>query len=93
VLKLKSKGPDTDNLDHGEIIIRFWTEEHAKASAVAISEAKQAVQTFLEGENSAIKSMETVMSKLKVFANVTDKAANVHIPPTRFSSITHIAST
>lgn len=79
-------------MDRGEIIIRFRAEEQAKASAVAIAEAKQAVDAKLEGEGSAAKSMETVVLKLKVFAEVIDEAANVTLHLTLFALITHIVS-
>jgi hypothetical protein len=77
VLKLEAAS-DTHSLDHGEIIVRCWTEEPAKASATAVAEARQAVQKMLE--SSAIKSMEAVVSKLKVFAEVADEAAKVPMP-------------
>jgi hypothetical protein len=64
-------------LDRGEIIIHFRAEEQAKASAVAIVEAKQVVDAKLGGEGSAAKSMENVVLKLKVFTQVVDEAANV----------------
>jgi len=57
---------------------------------MAMAEAKQVVDAKLEGKGSAVKSMETVVLKLKVFAEVIDEASNVTMHLTLFALITHI---
>jgi len=76
VLKLEGAGAGDDILDKGEIVVRFWTEGLADAGAVAVVDARTAVKVNLEGD-SAAKSLETVVSKLRLFVSVVDEAAQV----------------
>jgi hypothetical protein len=80
-LKLEVAGPKGDTQERGEITVRFWTQETAKASAAAVADARQAVQEKLEGGNTAAKSLEAVVSKLKAFAAIADEAAQVLYSP------------
>lgn len=69
-------GAANDSIDRGEIVVRCWTEETAEASAVVVADARTAVAAILEGD-SAAKSLEAVMLKLKLFVTVADEAAKV----------------
>jgi hypothetical protein len=59
------------------MIVRFWTEDTASAGSAATVAARQAVTNNLESRNSATKSLETVVSKLKLFVGIVDEAAQV----------------
>ncbi|KIM82226.1 hypothetical protein PILCRDRAFT_473128 [Piloderma croceum F 1598] len=77
VLKLRTAGANGETQERGEITVRFWTEETVQASATAIAGAHQAVEDKLEDDSSPAKSMEAIVSKLKVFADIVDEAAKV----------------
>jgi hypothetical protein len=57
--------------------VRFWTEDTASAGSAATAAARQAIANGLESGNSATKSLETVVSKLKLFVSIADEAAQV----------------
>jgi len=77
-LKLEDARHNNNNsLYPGEIIVRFWTEETASAGSAAVVAAQQAVINNLESGSSAMKSLETVVSKLKLFAEIANEAAQV----------------
>jgi hypothetical protein len=80
VLKLDAPGAQNNTQVCGEITVRFWTEETAEASAPAIVNAHKVVNK-LEGGNAATRSLEAVVSKLKVFVEIADEAAKVYYIP------------
>jgi hypothetical protein len=77
LLKLEAAGAKGDTQERGEITIRFWTEETIRASAAAVSNARQAVEDRWGDGNTASKSLEAVVSKLKIFAEIGNEAAKV----------------
>jgi len=76
-LKLEDARHKNNNLLPGEMIMRFWTEDTTSAGSAATAAARQAVANGLESGNSATKSLETVVSKLKLFVSIADEAAQV----------------
>jgi hypothetical protein len=77
ILKLEDTRHKNNNLLPGEMIMRFWTEDTASAGSAATAAARLAVANGLESGNSATKSLETVISKLKLFVSIADEAAQV----------------
>jgi hypothetical protein len=75
-LKLDGKSGGDHISDKGEIVVRFWMEDIAEAGTVAVADAHTAVTTNLECDSTA-KSLEMVVSKLRLFATVADEAAKV----------------
>lgn len=68
--------PENNTVDKGEIVVRFWAEDVAEADAVAVADARAAVEINLEGGSSA-KSLETIVSKLRLFSTIVNEAAHV----------------
>jgi hypothetical protein len=77
ILKLEDARYKNNNLLPGEMIMRFWTEDTASAGSAATAAARQAVANGLGSGNSATKSLETVVSKLKLFVSIANEAAQV----------------
>jgi hypothetical protein len=74
---LGTAGANGETQERGEITVRIWTEETVQASAGAVAGARQAVEDKLEDDSSPAKSLEAVVSKLKVFVDIVDEAAKV----------------
>jgi hypothetical protein len=75
-LNLDGESGRDDISDKGEIVVRFWMEDIAEADTVAVADARTAVTTNLERDSTA-KSLEMVVSKLRLFATLANEAAKV----------------
>jgi hypothetical protein len=77
LLKLEA-GVKSNTRDCGEITVRFWKEDASKASTGVIADARKAVETKLETRRSATKSLENVVSKIKMFTGILGEMAKVY---------------
>jgi len=66
LLKLEAVGVRSNTWDCGKITVQFWKEDASKVSTGAIVDAHKAVETKLETRRSATKSLENVVSKIKM---------------------------
>jgi len=75
ILMLENTGPHNTTNAKGEVTLRIWTEDMRDASTVAAVDAHRVVHDKLEDELSAARSLDAVVSKLKLFIDVVNEVA------------------
>lgn len=77
ILKLEGADAKGEIQEHGKITVRFWTVDIVQTGAAAVAGARQTVEDKSKDNSSPTKSLEAVVFKLKVFADIGNNASKV----------------